>query len=163
MDEFRLSACLNFGHMFSRFWNFFVTQMSRLAGISVTRDKAPISAPSRGPVTRDPPNNSKWYSILYTTVIQTEIHQPFDRLSFIGKVDNSLVYKYKTVVVSWWKLSRVIICRIRIINNLSCTPFLYSILHPCYLSFELGHSKQKNNITIDTVETPLSCNLGSRK
>ena len=39
MDEFWLSACSNFGHLFSCFWNFFVTYyMSQLANISVTRD-----------------------------------------------------------------------------------------------------------------------------
>ena len=30
-------------------------------------------------------------------------------------------------------------------------------LLPCYLSFKLGHPEQKNNIIIETVETPLSC------
>ena len=37
------------------------------------------------------------------------------------------------------------------------------ILFPCYLSFKLGHSEQKNNIIIDTVVTPFSSGFGYSK
>ena len=43
---------------------FSANALSQPAKDNVTCDYAPISAPSKGPVTRAMPNNSKWYSIL---------------------------------------------------------------------------------------------------
>ena len=49
IDEFQLSACSNFGRLFSRFWNFFVTYMSRLANVSVTRNHNRFRRRQEGP------------------------------------------------------------------------------------------------------------------
>ena len=37
------------------------------------------------------------------------------------------------------------------------------VLIPCHLSLKFSHSEQKNNSTIDSVETPLSCVFGLSK